>query len=189
MEKIQGCQNCSSGDESFYEEEGRSDYVRDLYQITGMHCRAAHNLFNLYVKQRYSSITPKILQKMTICVSHLRFKKFINRKRHSVSFREKLRKNERYISINYGRLVCIESMNFKKIFLDANAKALGKDEKSLQENFIHGGEMFGDELELQIANQVYSFENSKTVLINSKPKTAQKEDYFSKKQENSRVMN
>ena len=189
MEKIQGCQNCSSGDESFYEEEGRSDYVRDLYQITGMHCRAAHNLFNLYVKQRYSSIIPKTLQNMTICVSHLRFKKFINRKRHSVSFRDKFRKNERYISIKYGRLVCIESMNFKKIFLDANAKALGKDEKSLQENFIHGGEMFGDELELQTAKQVYSFENSKTVLTNSKPKTAQKEDYFSKKQENSRVMN
>ena len=80
--------------------------------------------------------------------SHSFYKEFLNWKYYSVPFIWIRKTDERFTTNTHGLLVGFDFMIFRNMPLDTIVEAVGRDEKSLQENFVYTKKVIWDKRDL-----------------------------------------
>ena len=147
--------------------------VRDHCHLTGKYRGAAHEKWNINVKQKQSNFIPFMFHNFSNYDCHLFFKTLIDKKSDNVPFHVIPKTNEEYISISYGCIRFIDSYRFLQSSLDGLVKTV--DELSLlKREFPSNWELLNKKL-------AYPYEYFKSLEDYDLPITnLVKEDYFSR---------
>ena len=95
----------------FCEKNIESDKARDHCHLTSNYREPAHSKCNINVTQDQSNVIPFIFHSFSRYVCHMFFRKIVDKKKDKVKYGVFPKTNEEYISVTYGCIRFIDSLD------------------------------------------------------------------------------